>query len=99
LITKLFADVCVDIRRIIGTYYALRTDRSYQYKKSNITEAHKHVHTRFKPLHNPTLALRIANLLEKRQTAAQTVKLLHKQSNHTTHDQTVCATAGVVQTV
>jgi hypothetical protein len=47
--------------------------------------ARKHVHTRFKLLRNEI------------QTCLKIVKLLHEQSNHTTHDQIVCATAGVAK--
>jgi hypothetical protein len=53
------------------------------------------VHTSFKLLHNLIVAQRNSNLFENRQTVAQTVKLLHKQSNHTTHDQIVGA-VGIV---
>ena len=38
-------------------------------------------------------------LRNKIQTCLKIVKLLHKQSNHPIHDQTVCATACVVQIV
>jgi len=55
------------------------------------TTARKHVHTRFELLHNLTVAQQNSNLFENRQTVAQT--------NHPIHDQTVCATACVVQIV
>jgi hypothetical protein len=56
------------------------------------TTARKHVNRRFKQLHNRLLRNKI-------QTCLTIVKLLHKQSNHTTHDQPVCATTCVAQTV
>jgi len=38
-------------------------------------------------------------LRNKIQTCLKNFKLLHKESNHTTHDQRVCASACVAQTV
>jgi hypothetical protein len=45
------------------------------------TTARKHVHTRFKLLHNMTVAQQNSNLFENRQTVAQSVKPPHTRSN------------------
>jgi len=45
------------------------------------TTTHKHVHTRFKLLHNLTAAQQNSNMFENRQTVARTTKPHHTRSN------------------
>jgi hypothetical protein len=59
----------------------------------NLDSPLKILNSKLRLLHNLIVAQQHSYLPENRRTVAQTVK------NHTTHDQTVCATACVAQIV
>jgi hypothetical protein len=91
--------VSVDVQWIIGTFYPPCTERRYQYERSNITEAGDVVQQLANMSIHTSNCCTTWLLRNKIQTCLKIIKLFHKQSNHTSHDQTVCATACVAQIV